>query len=727
MTPPASTSGETPELSERLLKHWHRFGAGLPKDANHTPLSACVLAGNGTFQTSVDRVEALFTEGDSHRISFRLPEVHLANGVSVRIRLGGWTSIRYLAFGYTCNGVFRHIKVPNPAQSRWFDITIGHGDIGFGLQNNWEHPAAAMVGDIRIDVRGRPSADGARVDIRSLLCWEEESVVPHRPATCTRPSILPPRTPPPAGWLEAVHAYMAKMLPAADDQARDFMASGECPLISGALLPWPPDASVPADLADVNTHVFSWHALHSATILMLHARNAGREGAVYAARDLVSQWLERSYFMPDTDKKYAWYEHGVADRMLALLLMWAEGLGRDFDHRFMTRVGEAIVRHAQLLESELFYVSHQRIRHHNHAWFQDTALLAAAAAFPAHPSAARWRDRALERLDEQAEMLVVRDAGFAVSIENSPNYHRCLETVGEFAGALARLAGGTTVVAEVAKELTAFSNLLRYPDGTEPAQGDSFRVPREPTMSPRHESAAVHPACVVLPRAGYGIARGEHDGVPFMLCVFATSLSSTHKHADDLSFTLFFDGIEWLIDPSYYSHEYRLPLPAYLRSAAAHNAIDLPDVPYSIEPGGARLSGGGEGDRFHFDGTHTCYPDTTVTRTVEGVTTELALSFTDGIWGPDGEGDAFLMLQCGDGVTATRNGAVVTLSNPRSRFHLAVAMPTDRIDLAVGQESGPRIRGISGTSFLQKVPICTIECRVPKNQPLRWTIRAAAS
>jgi hypothetical protein len=725
MTVHTPSAGAPAELSERLLRAWHRIGFGLQPDARHTPMSACRVTSNGEIQSLPDRTEAFFAAGgDSHRISFHLRKPLLSNGLSVRIRLSGWGSIRYVACGYSCDGLFRHIKVPNPAQDSWFDITIGQGDIGFGLQNNWEHPASALIGDIRIDLRGEPLADGARIAVQGLLCWEEESAVPLQPATCTRPVLLPLRTAMPPGWRETVHDYLGKVFRYADDQARAFMTSGLCPLLSGARLPWPPDTALPTDLADVNTHVFSWHALHPASILLLHARNVGREGAVYAARDVVSQWLERSYYSPDPDSKYAWYDHGVAERMLALLLIWAEGLDRDFDQRFMTRVGEAIVRHAQLLESELFYASNQRVRYHNHAWFQDVALLAAATAFPDYPSAARWRDRACERLADQVEMLIVRDGGFAVSIENSISYQVCLQQLGEFAGALTRLAGTTSVVTEVAHELSAFSDWLRYPDGTRPAQGDSKRSPTGSPAPKSPSSPVAQPAFAALPKAGYGVVKGEHDGIPFMFCIFATSLSRTHKHEDDLSFTLFFDGIEWLIDPSFYSHEYQQPLPAYLRSAAAHNAICLPGVTYSIEPGSAQLQGSSDAGGFRFEGSHSCYADTIVTRTVEGTMTELDLRFTDCVRGAGGAPAASLMLQCGEDVVATRHGARLVLSHPRSRFQLELSIPSERIDIAVGEESETRIRGISGLGFMQRVAISTIECHVPTGQPVRWTMRA---
>ena len=82
------------------------------------------------------------------------------------------------------------------------------------------------------------------------------------------------------------------------------------------------------------------------------------------------------------------------------------------------------------------------------------------------------------------------------------------------------------------------------------------------------------------------------------------------------------------------------------------------------------------------------------------------------------------MLQCGEDVVATRHGEQLVLSHPRSRFQLEMSIPSQRIEIAVGEESETRIRGIGGVGFMQKVAISTIECHLPTGQPVRWTIRA---
>jgi hypothetical protein len=91
--------------------------------------------------------------------------------------------------------------------------------------------------------------------------------------------------------------------------------------------------------------------------------------------------------------------------------------------------------------SELFYASHQPTRYHNHAWFQDIALMATALAMKDFPCVEHWLETSISRLTDQLEQLIVRDKGYAVFVENSIGYHRGVQRLVEFAGELERLPG----------------------------------------------------------------------------------------------------------------------------------------------------------------------------------------------------------------------------------------------------------------------------------------------
>jgi hypothetical protein len=723
----------TPEyLLDRAIESWHEYVVDRSGSALVTEIEAGAISGNCDIEHRGANLSALFAGGmGSYQCNYRFPVPRAGYGVGARIRLSSWKAIRYLGIGYPHEGKYRHVKIVNPRIDDWFDFSIGHGDLAFGLQNDWESPPLAIIEGIRFYISGEPEPDGAVMDIARMWCWDETSDV-LEPARIRLP-IWPSK---PSEWapvsselLEIIYHYLSKCFRIADDQARAFMENGVCPLYGESSLKWPMWSATPSDLHTVGTYRFSWHALHPATILMMYARASKTDSPLFAARDFVTTWLDSSYLRNDPDKKFAWYDHGTAERQLAMLLMWAIGVERRFDHRFMSRIRSAIFRHGQLLDSELFYASHQPTRYHNHAWFQDLTLIATALVMPDFPCAGRWLKHAMARLTDQLDTLIVRDNGYAVFVENSIGYHQGVQRLVGFAGDLMTVAGLDSNIPSIAAELGRFSDFFKYPDGRSPAQGDTFRRANRQSDGIRRVKAYAVPECVLLPKAGYAVIKGNHYGIPFMFCCFATSLCRTHKHEDNLSFTLFFDGIEWLIDPSFYSHEYKAPIPSYLRSAVAHNALVIPELAYSIDPGMASLVGVCKGEQFEFKGKHSAYSDIDICRNVTGYLNQLHLEFVDHVkCARDhlGRGDdqAHHMLHCGENVNAILAGSALILSHPDSRFHLRIGLPSSTVAIHSGTYEEDMVRGVSGLGFMQQSSISTIECRVPFNADIIWTIEA---
>ena len=445
---------------------------------------------------------------------------------------------------------------------------------------------------------------------------------------------------------------------------------------------------------------------------------------------MVTNWLDRSYFQHDGDKKFAWYDHGTAERLLAMVQMWSIGAEHRFDNRFMTRLRTAIFRHGQLLASELFYASHQNSRYHNHAWFQDIALMATSLAMKDFPCAEHWLETSIARLTDQLEHLIVRDNGYAVFMENSIGYHLGVQRLVEFAGDLVAFAGKDSVISTIGKELPRFSQFFCYPDNRKPTQGDTFRRSIGRGSEIQRLKPYRDPACTVLPKAGYAIVKGNHDDCPFMISVLATSLCRTHKHEDNLSFTLFFDGLEWLIDPSFYSHEYKEPLPAYLRSAAAHSCLALPGRRYSIDPGLAQIDGSGDGGNFVISGQHSAYDNVLIQREIRGSIDRLEFQIVDRaiVQTPDATGDDLrLLLHCGDGIEAGLQRNHLQLTHPDSKYRLEISMPNEKCTLHYGEVAGDTIRGVTGLGFMQQASIYTLECDVPFVTDLLWTIKVTKS
>lgn len=740
----AVAAGQNPQpgtdpLDDRELSWCARFAVEpLP---GHEPLvPAQVNSGAGRIVAGERHLSVDFsalTEGladgkvVSRMVRFALPDAPLASGYGMRLRLLGWKSLSYVAIGHPENGVYRHVKAMHPRQDHWFDLDIGFRDIAWGWCNGWERPEDSPVDEVRFYIKGVPGPT-AGCDLATVRLWREVAAggVSHA-ARPVDPAVL-----------QALSEYQRFQFSDYVRLGRAFMEEGRCPLTGNTLLDWDTAADLPAQISDTGTWQYSWHALHPAVMLMLLAEDAppgsdGAAAALMAARDFITGWLSREAAGPEAGTKYAWYDHGAAERVLALLMFYGAGQRRGFDVRILARLRQAILRHGRLLASEVFYAGHQRSRYHNHAWYQDLALVVIGLVFPDWSCAGRWVDLALARITDQFDRLIVTDGDYAVLTENSIGYHMGLEKLAADIGHFALLSDRETKINEIVLAMARFSELMQFPCGKRAlGQGDSFRLPNPPSGDSYGRRAVQVPAFVILPRAGYAVAKANHGGHPFVLVFLATSRNDTHKHADNLSFALYLDGIEWLIDPSFVSHEYNSPIPAYLRSAAAHNALVLPDAPYAITPGLAALSGKVDDAGFIFEGAHEAVAGARFERRIAGARDALRLEVSDRLLLTGSEtGDApavvldpaaaRLMFHCGEGVEVVPASGGLCLSHPGTTLQLRIALPEGcRIDLIRDRRTDP-IRGIAGKRFLEIVAITTIEIALPpRDMAINWRLWA---
>lgn len=675
-----------------------------------------VLKGNGVFSLEKDHISGVFQGGqDSYQIKLLLPEpLDSANGITIRYRILDWTNLRYLAVGHTTKEGFRHVKIANPSEGEWITFSIGYQDLAFGLKNNWQKPCPEKISDICLYISGTPSEVGAKIEIMWASTWLEQSE--------QQPDWVKTKVNKELNGL--IKKYFIRCNPYINKQAERFLNTGDCSLIGEVRLSWPIHMPKPDGIEETKTYRYLWHAMDPAVSMMVHAKNTDTTAPIYVARDYINNWLDRSFFSPDPDIKYTWYDHGTAERLLAFLFMHDIGIEQDFDYRFMARLKLAVFKHAQLLESEVFYASHQLTRYHNHAWFQDVALIATAVAMPEIPCASRWFDRGIDRLTGQFTQLIVRDNGYAVFVENSIGYHHGIQRLVEFAGELVRLSGRETDIPKIADELNAWSDFLRYPDGSIPSQGDTFRTPNLPSIDIKRGTPYSNPSCTILPVAGYAVVKGNHNQIPFMLCMFATSLCKTHKHEDNLSFTLFFDGIEWLIDPSFYSHEYDSDIPSYLRSAWAHNNVVIANTEYSIAPGKALLAGDCSGESYEIHGSHSAYDGFDVHRSLHGSTSLLELTVTDHIITEHkNDVEVFSLLHLGEAIKACITDEGVQLSHPDSEHGLLIYGAHLSAEIFEGWNEARKIQGVIGLGFMQKTNSTSIAFAMSLNRKFSLNIK----
>lgn len=658
---------------------------------------------------------------DGYQVRVMLSQPITCSGFSASVLLQGWKSLRYLALGFFAgDGKFYHIKIPHFVQGEVLDESCAFSDLIWKIQNPEVHWTAIEISELRVFVSGEPDEAGGIIAVRDAglftLSGDGFHSLPVSWHVTERE----------AGFSSVMIQYFRRCFRSAEEQTRYYFEGASIPFAGDRNLCWECAESIPSEVESSPTYRYSWHAAHPAAILLAGSDAIYYHKAFNAARDWVNLWLERSFFAGDPDQKYVWYDHGVAERQMLFLVLWIElDLRNDQDPRFMKRLFRAIHSQAVLLASEAFYCSHQRTRYHNHAWFQDIALLATAQAFPCLPMSGWWRTRALNRLQDQISKLMIMDGDYTVFIENSIGYHHGIERLLTFASNVAKglESDAAKSLREASVSLERFSDLMKYPDGRSSSFGDTFRIPNGVKRKPKSKSQM--PIFALLPKAGYAVVRGNHEGIPWVFTMVASSLCKTHKHEDHLSFSLYFDGIEWLIDPSFYSHEYDKDIPAYLRSAAAHNAICLKDVSYSIEPGIASIEGEmGEGDFWSIEGSHHAYAGLRCDRQVKGYLDRLNLSFEDGLSSDNGTNRAgILRLQAGEGVVIRREGnQEFSMRHPASGKTIRLSFEHDQNDSNTIGEISP---GFTGLGFMKTEATETLSISVAGGEPLRWWVLVA--
>lgn len=666
---------------------------------------------NGRLATLADHVTATFaSSGAVHEIRVPLPRtISDGTGTLATFRLSGWQDIRYAAIGWSEGNQFRHVMIPHPLQDRWTTFAYDTTDLIARLQNRWANLPSGPISDVRVYVKGSAGAKAGRIDVHEVGAWKASPSM-RRSATGT-----PVHT---EAVLGALRDYLTRKNEHLETQVTAFLENGSFPVTGTTLLPWPVTSRRPAGIDANPTFRYIWHSLYPAAYLILHSQATKQPEAAESAHRIVDQWMTESFFSVDDDQRYAWYDHGTAERTVALVLIRDDAVRRRADARYRARLDAALEQHAMLLESEAFYAANQVSRFHNHAWFQDLALLAAGATV-ASPAAERWTTTAAERLHRQVAELICIDGDHAVFVENSIGYHHGIQSLVEFAHTMLDLTADDRGLAPVVQGLDRFSRELRYDDGRAPSQGDTFRIPNVVGGRPRRENRAR--SFTHLPHAGYTSIRGD-DGHHLMF--FATSLSTTHKHCDNLSLTLYLGGVEWLIDPSFHSHEYTAPVPGYLRGPWAHNALVVRDARYAITPGTAVHRALMTNEQYEIQGEHTAILEHRVQRRVTGRVDRLELSVEDTVTALAHSTAADVVLHLGEGVSTDHVSAgLIRLTHPSTSIALLLEHNGLEAEVVHGWSADDDRRcSVAGTSFGEHVDTASVLLAVPADGTARWSL-----
>lgn len=351
------------------------------------------------------------------------------------------------------------------------------------------------------------------------------------------------------------------------------------------------------------------------------------------AVDITRSWLR--YAREDAGSRFTWYDHCAAERTANLIYL-AETI--DGDRRLRHQRGalpwlrEAIAEHAGWLADD---------EHHNgqnHGTMMDRSLYL-ASRYLDHPTALAWRTKAVARLAAAFE----RDySDRAVNLENSSSYH--LFNFDLYVGIEKNLLNGFGDTlgegfdARIGKAVR-FLVQLSKPDHAFPMIGDGSRtsldaLSRHPSyphvehvpqlrhvLTDGREGQAPKRLFTTWPEEGYAFIRTSwdytrRDEITYV-SLRAGRVINNHKHADDLSFTLYARGRDIFVDSGTYTYQPG-ELRNYFLSAPAHNTLVVDGKTYPFIRGStddARIIDSGVRPGYRFVvAVNDAYPGVRLTR-----------------------------------------------------------------------------------------------------------------
>lgn len=677
-------------------------------------------------------------------LDFKLKELdQVGPGLIFKFRLENWDKISYLAYGFIDKkSKYWHISIKFPEQNKLINEKFVPNSIAFKLTNNFEELKCDKVKSLRIFVKGVCSEKGSTIELIKVNKIAQELKENNFLITNSNGAQLYFSNI--QGWYsknfferidkrisESLTKYLWREVRGKSHGMADlyFKSGLVCfPIISRSE-PWPVrQLAPPSSIKKTLTYRFIWHSLAFVSELILQYEQSSNVSYLFAARDFVVHWLSHNFYIKTDDVKYAWYDHGTPLRLLALLKMWEVGINLAFDCRFMSQLLDAIYQHADLLASNFFFSRDQRMKYHNHALYQATALLFAGEYMHNLLDASVWRNKAIEMLKELKYGLVEFEEGYGISKENSLGYHDGVREIFSSIDEVLRLLKISDMCSSISKNMSLFSETINYLDGTKASYGDSYRGDRRNNVAHRENKKDIRsndPSFIVFSKSGYAILRDRTtEGVDYQLNLIASSQTIIHKHQDNLSFTLWADGIEWLIDPGFISHEYEETINCYLRGASGHNSLVLTHREYSIEPGVASISGTNnkKDNKFELKGHHSSYKKVMVKRNIDGMFGIGDIHFTDSVEGAT-ELEAELLFHCGEGVNVSIDNNVLVLSHKATKVNILITLPKNsNAKLYNGYCEGEKVYGWVGQGFNKYEPINSIVCRASLASEINWNI-----
>jgi hypothetical protein len=506
-----------------------------------------------------------------------------------QIYLKGWKQVSYVTLGLHLkeHGYYQFRK-SHPPDKQWLDLALRGSDrFRIAVDNPSQQPLPGT----------RSEADMIRVLVKGIAMPGCAATVSSRPPTIHEDLTASPLMPPIADVLDCGDTQScldaiikASPLPAhvafndtnTFDLGVQLLKSSMYQTVVHEAWRLPDDPTWDEDpFNDVHWR-FRYHALDWLEQLVEASKHRDLPEALDLGFRLVEDWASDVLGHLPCDQ-IIWTDHTVAKRLKRLIYFFDAYRQHNQDHEHVAFLLRLIAVHASLCNDDAFYARNQPMRIHNHAFFQDEALLLAALALPELRGASAWEKRALSRMTTHLN-LILTDEG--VHKENTPGYHVAMLAHVKAINTRLNQFGKTAPFHEIEESMLNYALGVQLPDKRVVNLGDSYGIE---TLLDAHTNGqyADYPgaASCVFDQSGYAVFRNSNpvDADKTIHTFFSAAFNSiTHKHRDDLAFTIYGFGEHWLVDAGLYSYREQDPIQLYARSARSHNTVSIDNMDFPI-------------------------------------------------------------------------------------------------------------------------------------------------
>ncbi|MDD7911503.1 FkbM family methyltransferase [Pseudovibrio exalbescens] len=284
-----------------------------------------------------------------------------------------------------------------------------------------------------------------------------------------------------------------------------------------------------------------------------------------ACLDAVHNWIDKA--KQNKESPLVWHDHAAAFRIRNLTnwLVFCRHYNLPLDNEpRVEALGDLIIEHLDWLQEDKHYSKHT-----NHGFDQAMIALIISSMF-SFDGSEDYRRLNRKRLKEEVAFAFTNEG---VHKENSPSYQKMMFSRLQQLRTLALLGDKeiSNMSDQFVAKVEAFLRAITLPNGLLPMIGDT-RGDDEGLVYEQKQQIDV----LDYSASGYVIVRGDVVGKDFHLVFKASHLSHYHRHDDDLSIHLYFDGKVLLGDGGLGYYNERCEKRKALRSCTAHN------VPYII-------------------------------------------------------------------------------------------------------------------------------------------------